>query len=333
MGKKSKKGLGFLYFPPLPKPKDLLDKAFGKIRKNIEHYKSKSNRPSVEDIKTVNKNKVQDIRNNLYDRLNDIHLKIIYVYDLNIFNKFYSELIDLFTSKKELDQNIYQVKSAKGKIDKISKDYIKKILKTRSVPKVKQYVKEFYGRMSSIINKLKIPFQYLENYRLLLRSFPLLKDMQTIALTGFPNVGKSTLLSKITSANPQIDSYAFTTKTLNLGYMSRNIKEIQIIDTPGTLARKDKMNNIELIAELVMEKVADKIVFVIDPTFHYNEEKQLKLLKKIKKLKKPLVVYISKSDIVEKNIIQYVKELLEKEKIKKIFTDKKELKEYLLDRL
>ena len=39
-----------------------------------------------------------------------------------------------------------------------------------------------------------------------------------VALFGFPNVGKSTLLSKLTPSKPKIANYSFTTKRINMGY-------------------------------------------------------------------------------------------------------------------
>ena len=79
-----------------------------------------------------------------------------------------------------------------------------------------------------------------------------------------------------------------------------DLQKIQVLDVPGTLARADKMNLIELQAELVVRELADVIVFVADvsgTSGHLLPEQQA-LLRHLG-IRKPVLLYLSKTDLVE----------------------------------
>ena len=60
-----------------------------------------------------------------------------------------------------------------------------------------------------------------------------LKTIADVGLVGYPNVGKSTILSVVTSAKPKIGNYHFTTLTPNLGIVRRHGKDFVLADIPG----------------------------------------------------------------------------------------------------
>lgn len=86
-----------------------------------------------------------------------------------------------------------------------------------------------------------------------------------VALIGFPSVGKSSLLSKITKTKSEVAQYAFTTLTSVPGVLEYNGAEIQILDLPGIIqgASEGKGRGRQVVATA---KTADLILMVLDAT-------------------------------------------------------------------
>lgn len=85
----------------------------------------------------------------------------------------------------------------------------------------------------------------------------------TVALIGFPSVGKSTLLNKLTGAKSETGAYHFTTLDIVPGVLEYNHAKIQILDMPGLIkdASRGKGRGREVIAAA---RASDIIMFVID---------------------------------------------------------------------
>ena len=137
-----------------------------------------------------------------------------------------------------------------------------------------------------------------------------LKLIADVGLVGFPNAGKSTLISKISSAKPKIADYAFTTLVPNLGIVKYGEYESFVVaDIPGIIegASSGKGLGIQFLRHIERTRL---LLFMIDATNLTNarlKKEFLKdydtLLKELKKyeadlLDKPRIICFTKIDAV-----------------------------------
>jgi len=303
---------------------ELLDIVYRQTKKHTVKLKQQFTGHPTKRMRDVEYGRIQFIEKtlcsnldailNMFPKLNDLH-------------DFYKELIKITLDYGQIKQSLGAVKWATMKTKELSAKYIGLVRRCRDEKMLNKYRKEFYGRISSIPKQIKKDLVYLEHARFVMREFPSIKtNMTTVCLFGFPNVGKSTLLSKLTPANPEIKPYAFTTKQLNTGYIKEAHRKIQLIDTPGSLDRFDKMNEIEQQAYLALKHCADLVIYVYDLTESSAPiEDQKKLHKKLRQMRKEIIVYLSKTDKLPP---QVVKDFLKEGMV----TDIEELKKMLLKR-
>lgn len=131
-----------------------------------------------------------------------------------------------------------------------------------------------------------------------------LKVLADIGLVGFPNAGKSTLLSVLSAAKPEIANYPFTTLVPNLGIVSyRDHMSFIMADIPGIIEGASEGKGLGLRFLRHIERNSTLLFIIPADTDDINTEYTI-LLKELKKynpelLDKDRILAISKSDMLD----------------------------------
>lgn len=133
-----------------------------------------------------------------------------------------------------------------------------------------------------------------------------LKVLADVGLAGFPNAGKSTLLSSVSAARPKVADYPFTTLNPNLGIVMHKGKSFVMADIPGIIegASEGKGLGLQFLKHIERTRV---LLQLVDPlgfkgasaadSVKIIEDELKKFDKKL--LKKPRIIAVNKSDLPE----------------------------------
>lgn len=139
-----------------------------------------------------------------------------------------------------------------------------------------------------------------------------LKILADVGLVGFPNAGKSTLLSVVSAAKPKIANYPFTTLTPNLGIVSyRDNKSFVMADIPGIIEGASEGRGLGLKFLRHIERNSVLLFMVAADSKNIHEEYNI-LLNELKifnpeLLDKRRILAVSKSDMLDDELIQEIK--------------------------
>ncbi len=141
-----------------------------------------------------------------------------------------------------------------------------------------------------------------------------LKTIADIGIIGLPNAGKSSLLASMTSANPKIANYKFTTINPNLGVASYDDKEVTLADIPGLIegAHTGTGLGIKFLKHIERCKTLLHLIDITEDDL-FNSYNQVR--KELSKYSKDLV---KKKEIVVLNKTDLIDEEEKKDKIKKL---------------
>jgi len=300
-----------MFIPTIPTPEEVLDKSFSRAKKAANKVRS-SKIPRHQKSKKTEEARIKTACQVTEETFNNILEKIPKISTLNMF---YQDYIDVVVGVDQFKKSLGALKWAVDLIAKFQNQYVFKI--RRSSPEDAAKVrKEAFGRLSSVVYRIEDELHFLDFAKQKLRNMPTINFKATTAvIAGFPNVGKSTLLRSLTTAEPKVADYPFTTTGIQIGHLEHKWSHFQFIDTPGLLDRPiQDMNEIELNAMVALEHLADIIFYIFDAseTSGYPLESQINLYNEIKHVfNTPIQCIFNKMDLVEniEHVNSYINQL------------------------
>lgn len=216
---------------------------------------------------------------------------------------FYADLLNVLYDRDHYKLALGQLATARTLVDGIARDYVRLLKFGDSLYRCKCLKRAALGRMCTLLKRHKKNLAYLEEVRQHLARLPSIDPTtRTLLIAGFPNVGKSSFINKVTRADVDVQPYAFTTKSLFVGHCDYNYSRWQVIDTPGILDQElQQRNTIEMQSITALAHLRATILFFVDPSEEcgYTLKKQLALFQSIMPLfaNKPIVVVANKTDL------------------------------------
>ena len=288
----------FKSIPIIPKVSDLIDSILSKTQSKtptVTHPGYKITR-----IRKFYMRKVRFTEDSITEKLESIIKNFPKLDDIH---PFYADMINILYDKDHYKLALGTVNTAKNICQKIASDYVKLLKYGDSLYRCKQLKVAALGRMMTTLKKLGASFNYLEEVRKHLSRFPSIDPTErTLILAGFPNVGKSSFMNKITYADSEVQAYHFTTQSLFVGHTYYKNIRWQVIDTPGILDRAlEQRNIIEMQTITALAHLDACILYFVDVSENcgYSISQQVSLFDSIRPLfkNKPLVIIANKTDL------------------------------------
>ncbi|KAI3729044.1 hypothetical protein L6452_17690 [Arctium lappa] len=282
----------------VPTGKDFVDIVLSRTQRQTPTVVHKGY--AINHIRQFYMRKVKFTQTNFHEKLSTIIEEFPRLDDIH---PFYGDLLHVLYNKDHYKLALGQINTARNLIGKISKDYVKLLKYGDSLYRCKALKVAALGRMCTVTKRIGPSLAYLEQIRQHMARLPSIDpNTRTILICGYPNVGKSSFINKITRADVDVQPYAFTTKSLFVGHTDYKYLRYQVIDTPGILDRPfEDRNIIEMCSITALAHLRAAVLFFLDisGSCGYTIAQQAALFHSIKSLfmNKTLIIVCNKTDL------------------------------------
>lgn len=317
----------FLHIETVPQYKDLIDIALSKTNRKTPTVVRAGYQ--IHRIRNFYVRKVKFASSEFVTRLCGIIRQFPVLEDLH---PFYTDLIGLLYDRDHYKIALGRVNSAKQRIEVICKEHLKLINYGDSLYRCKELKRAALGKMASTAKKLSEPLKYLEEVRQHMSRLPSIDTSgRTLIVCGMPNVGKSSFMNIVSRAHVEVQSYAFTTKSIFIGHFDYQDLRWQVLDTPGILDRiLEDRNSIEMLTITALAHLRSAVLFLMDlsETCGFTIEEQISLYESLSPLlRAQILIVFTKADIKRLEDVRDDERLASFLKDKK-YTEMSAVKEY-----
>jgi len=277
----------FEELPYAPDAEGLIDQAFSRAARA---GRAKSGRDAQESMVRTAGNVCSDNLANLVTNWPDF----------DRIDPFYRDLAAAVVDLDALREALGNVDWAAGKTADIKSDYLERV-RTADEDLARAHRKQAFARLADVVREVADDLETIDAAAAELRPLPDLRaDEPAVVVAGYPNVGKTSFVNRVTRASNETASYPFTTTGVAVGHVERDHVRYQLVDTPGLLDRPaDQRNDVEAQAVSALTHLADAVLFVLDASLDcgYPLDAQRELLGDVREqFDVPVVTVCNKSD-------------------------------------
>jgi nucleolar GTP-binding protein len=290
----------FAGIPRIPTAEEVVDGVDGEIKAAAEELQQEGEPTPEVNAGQLHAEKVERAWRGFSSRLSRV---LDGFPELDDLHPFYGDLFNVLFDRDHFAVARGHIAAANAGVSTAGRDCSARLLEAGgTLEHCKALEREAFEKMCETVKESGNALAYLEEVRQHLGRLPNLDPRaRTLILTGFPNVGKSSFMNKISRADVEVQPFSFTTKSLFVGQTDYRYIRFQCIDTPGLLDHPlEERNALEMQAIAAIAHLPAVIIFIFDISEEcgYSVADQISLLDSIRPLfaNKAVVVVLNKTD-------------------------------------
>ena len=274
--------------------------------KTIKNYRNQKRKHAAQSLDAVMKGltvPITEILNSYKQTLRSLHPFESTVAELAITAR-------VKAGSKHLSDILDDLKSLRAETSRVAKDFASRANKADTAIEAEELLEEGIATLRELYEDPEGPglvMADLVEIQKDLRRIPVIElNTPTVVLVGAPNVGKSSIVRKISTGTPEVNDYPFTTRGVTIGHIVDTERHLrfQVMDTPGLLDRpSEERNEMEKLTFASLAHLPTAVIFVIDPSGLSGEksslDKQLNVRNSLRERfpRRPWLDVVSKADL------------------------------------